>query len=166
MLRDINLIKRLIMNKIYKFRKGKIIPKAQNGQRFQLAGRSTMGFPVWADTQTGHLYTSDIAGRRNPNRDWGTNDWSQWTDEGKILRYFNGLSVDYIKGNDWIKKPIVSAKENSNEIIVDGKKYASASDWRKERTARQQPVATGSVTTRTNRTNKRVAKRFSKNHNL
>ena len=142
------------MNKIYKFRKGKIIPKAQNGQRFQLAGRSTMGFPVWADTQTGHLYTSDIAGRRNPNRDWGTNDWSQWTDEGKILRYFNGLSVDYIKGNDWVKKPIVPAKKNSNEIIVDGKKYASASDWRKERTTRQQPVATGSVTTRTNRTNR------------
>ena len=129
------------MNKIYKFRKGKIIPKAQNGQRFQLAGRSTMGFPVWADTQTGRLYTSDIAGRRNPNRDWETNDWSQWTDEGTTLRYFNGLSVDYIKGKDWVKKPIVPTKENSNEIIVDGKKYASVSDWHKERAARQQPVA-------------------------
>lgn len=137
MLRNINLIKRLIMNKIYKFKKGRIIPKAQNGQRFQLAGKSTMGFPVWADTQTGRLYTSDIAGRRNPNRDWGTNDWSQWTDEGTILRYFNGLSVGYIRGNDWVKKPVVPAKENPNEIIVDGKKYASRTEWEKEQQAKQ-----------------------------
>lgn len=125
------------MNKICKFKKGRIIPKAQNGQRFQLAGRSTMGFPVWADTQTGRLYTSDIAGRRNPNRDWGTNDWSQWTDEGTILRYFNGLSVGYIRGNDWVKKPVVPAKENPNEIIVDGKKYASRTEWEKEQQAKQ-----------------------------
>lgn len=136
------------MNKIYKFQKGRIIPKARNGQRFQLAGRSTMGFPVWVDTQTGHLYTSDIAGRRNPNRDWGTNDWSQWEDEGTTLGYFNALSAGQINGNDWIKKPAIPTKKNPNEIIVDGKKYASVSDWRKERTTKQQKV-TSDVTTRT-----------------
>lgn len=130
------------MNKIYKFQKGR------NGQRFQLAGRSTMGFPVWVDTQTGHLYTSDIAGRRNPNRDWGTNDWSQWEDEGTTLGYFNASSAGQINGNDWIKKPAIPTKKNPNEIIVDGKKYASVSDWRKERTTKQQKV-TSDVTTRT-----------------
>ena len=45
-------------------------------------------------------------------------------------------------------------QKQSNGIEVDRKKYASVSDWRKERTAGQQPVATNAVTTKTSRTNR------------
>ncbi len=104
-------------NPIQRFKEGRKIVKFQNSGRFVRAGRSTMGFPVWADTQTGNLYTSDIAGRRDPNRDFGTSDWKQWTDEGQTLTYHSLSRNGVIKGSDYIRKtstPTVSTTNVTN----------------------------------------------------
>lgn len=104
-------------NPIQRFKEGRKIVKFQNSGRFVRAGRSTMGFPVWADTQTGNLYTSDIAGRRDPNRDFGTSDWKQWTNEGQTLTYHSLSRNGVIKGSDYIRKtstPTVSTTNVTN----------------------------------------------------
>lgn len=154
MLRNINLIKRLIMsynNRILKFQSG--------GKYFaanlKKAGNRAFGQPLYYDKRTGDLI--QIASEDALTRD----GWSK----GEVVRtgkeMQNGpYNVFNITG--WV--PIGAYKgtsqvrqKQSNGIEVDGKKYASVSDWRKEQTARQ-PVATNAVNTKTSRTSKPIVK--------
>lgn len=154
MLRNINLIKCLIMsynNRILKFQSG--------GKYFakdlKKAGNRAFGQPLYYDKRTGDLI--QISSEDALTRD----GWSK----GEVVRtgkeMQNGpYNVFNITG--WV--PIGAYKgtsqvrqKQSNGIEVDGKKYASVSDWRKEQTARQ-PVATNAVNTKTSRTSKPIVK--------
>lgn len=151
MLRNINLIKRLIMsynNRILKFQSG--------GKYFakdlKKAGNRAFGQPLYYDKRTGDLI--QISSEDALTRD----GWSK----GEVIRTGKEMqnkpySVFNITG--WVpiyayNRTSQKRQKQSNGIEVDGEKYASASDWRKEQAARQQPVATGSVTTNANRTNR------------
>ena len=100
------------MNEIQKFKENRTIPKAQNGQRFKKVGRSTMGYSIWADTKTGHLYTGDWedAYGQDPNKDFGTDRWGKWKDEGTQMSAWHGLLGGHrinFNGSDYVaKKPV------------------------------------------------------------
>lgn len=98
------------MNEIERFKKRRMIPKAQNGQRFKKVGRSTWGYTIWVDTQTGHFYTGewDDAYGQDPNRDYGTEKWNKYTDEGTHMTAWHGLlgghSIEF-NGSDYVRRP-------------------------------------------------------------
>lgn len=160
MLRNNNLIKRLIMsyNRILKFQSG--------GKYFatdlEEAGNRAFGQPLYYDKRTGDLV--QIPSKTSLNRD----GWSI----GKVVRtgkeMQNGpYNVFNITG--WV--PIYAYKgtsqgrqKQSNEIEVNGKKYASVSDWHKKRAAKQQTPTVDVVTTKTDRTGK-VNNRINRNIN-
>ena len=133
------------------------ILKFQSGGKYfakdlKKAGNRAFGQPLYYDKRTGDLI--QISSEDALTRD----GWSK----GEVVRTGKEMqnspySVFNITG--WV--PIYAynrtsqvRQKQSNGIEVDGKKYASVSDWRKERTAGQQPVATNTVTTKTNRINR------------
>lgn len=136
------------------------ILKFQSGGKYfakdlKKAGNRAFGQPLYYDKRTGDLI--QISSEDALTRD----GWSK----GEVVRtgkeMQNGpYNVFNITG--WV--PISAYKgtsqvrqKQSNGIEVDGKKYASVSDWRKEQTARQ-PVATNAVNTKTSRTSKPIVK--------
>ena len=116
------------------------------------AGNRAFGQPLYYDKRTGDLI--QISSEDALTRD----GWSK----GEVVRTGKEMqnspySVFNITG--WVpiyayNRTSQARQKQSNGIEVDGKKYASVSDWRKERTAGQQPVATNTVTTKTNRINR------------
>lgn len=133
------------------------ILKFQSGGKYfaadlKKAGNRAFGQPLYYDKRTGDLI--QIASEGALTRD----GWSK----GEVVRTGKEMqnrpySVFNITG--WVpiyayNRTSQKHQKQSNGIEVDGEKYASASDWRKERSARQQPVATGVITTKTNRTNR------------
>ena len=131
------------------------ILKFQSGGKYfakdvKKAGNRAFGQPLYYDKRTGDLI--QISSEDALTRD----GWSK----GEVVRTAKEMqnspySVFNITG--WV--PIYAynrtsqvRQKQSNGIEVNGKKYASVSDWRKERTAGQQPVATNTVTTKTGRT--------------
>ena len=133
------------------------ILKFQSGGKYfardlKKAGNRAFGQPLYYDKRTGDLI--QIASEDALTRD----GWSK----GEVVRTGKEMqnspySVFNITG--WV--PIYAynrtsqvRQKQSNGIEVDGKKYASVSDWRKERTAGQQPVAANAVTTKTSRINR------------
>ena len=112
------------MNAIQKFRKGKQVPKAQDGQKFVRAGTTTWGTPVWADTATGDLYKAGF----DPNTYSYKGQKVQLTPEsrgylGKEYKFFNladhikygrGNYNNVIKGSDYVvQKPTVAPQVNT-----------------------------------------------------
>lgn len=135
-------------NKILKFQSG--------GKYFaadlKKAGNRAFGQPLYYDKRTGDLI--QIASEDALTRDgWSKGEVVRTRDQMKTQPYsvYNIFGWQVIDSYDGT---LQKSQKQSNGIEVDGKKYASVSDWRKERTARQQPVATGAVTTKTNRTNR------------
>lgn len=126
------------------------------------AGNRAFGQPLYYDKRTGDLI--QIASEDALTRDgWST---------GKVVRTGKEMqnrpyNVFNITG--WV--PIYAYKgisqksqKQDNGIEVDGKKYASVSDWHKERAAKQQAATTETVTTNVNRTGK-VNNRINRNIN-
>lgn len=130
------------------------ILKFQSGGKYfaadlKKAGNRAFGQPLYYDKRTGDLI--QIASEDALTRDgWSKGEVVRTGKEMQnrpysVYNIFGWQVIDPYKGTPQKRQ------KQSNGIEVDGEKYASASDWRKKQAARQQPVATGSVTTKTNR---------------
>ena len=131
------------------------ILKFQSGGKYfakdlKKAGNRAFGQPLYYDKRTGDLI--QISSENALTRDgWSKGEIVRTGDQMRTQPYsvfniFGWEVIDPYKGTSQVRQ-----KQN-NGIEVNGKKYASVSDWRKERTAGQQPVATNTVTTKTGRT--------------
>lgn len=143
------------------------ILKFQSGGKYfakdlKKAGNRAFGQPLYYDKRTGDLI--QISSEDALTRDgWSKGEVVRTGNQMKnqpysVFNIFGWEVIDPYKGISQVRQ------KQSNEIEVNRKKYASASDWRKEQAARQQPVATGSVTTNANRTGK-VNNRINRNIN-
>lgn len=116
------------------------------------AGNRAFGQPLYYDRRTGDLV--QIPSKTALNRD----GWSigEVVRTGKEMQ--NGpYNVFNVTG--WVpiyayKGTSQKSQKQNNGVVINGKKYTSVSDQRKEQVAKQQPVATGVITTKTNRTNR------------
>ena len=133
------------------------ILKFQSGGKYlatdlKKAGNRAFGQPLYYDKRTGDLI--QIASEDALTRDgWSKGEVVRTGDQMQkqpysVFNIFGWQVIDPYKGTSQ------KSQKQSNGIEVNGKNYASVSDWRKERTARQQPVATGAVAAKTNRTNR------------
>ena len=133
------------------------ILKFQSGGKYlatdlKKAGNRAFGQPLYYDKRTGDLI--QIASEDALTRDgWSKGEVVRTGDQMQkqpysVFNIFGWQVIDPYKGTSQ------KSQKQSNGIEVDGKKYASVSDWRKERTARQQPIAIGAVAAKTNRTNR------------
>lgn len=133
------------------------ILKFQSGGKYfakdlKKAGNRAFGQPLYYDKRTGDLI--QIASENALTRDgWSKGEVVRTGDQMRTQPYsvfniFGWEVIDPYKGTSQVRQ------KQSNGIEVNGKKYASVSDWRKERTAGQQPVAANAVTTKTSRTNR------------
>ena len=133
------------------------ILKFQSGGKYfardlKKAGNRAFGQPLYYDKRTGDLI--QISSEDALTRDgWSKGEVVRTGDQMRTQPYsvfniFGWKVIDPYKGTSQVRQ------KQSNGIEVNGKKYASVSDWRKERIAGQQPVATNAVTTKTNRINR------------
>lgn len=133
------------------------ILKFQSGGKYfakdlKKAGNRAFGQPLYYDKRTGDLI--QISSENALTRDgWSKGEVVRTGDQMRTQPYsvfniFGWEVIDPYKGTSQVRQ------KQSNGIEVNGKKYASVSDWRKERTAGQQPVATNAVTIKTSRTNR------------
>lgn len=133
------------------------ILKFQSGGKYfardlKKAGNRAFGQPLYYDKRTGDLI--QIASEDALTRDgWSKGEVVRTGDQMKTQPYsvyniFGWQVIDPYKGTSQVRQ------KQSNGIEVDGKKYASVSDWRKEQAARQQPVVASTITTKTSRTNR------------
>lgn len=131
------------------------ILKFQSGGKYfakdlKKAGNRAFGQPLYYDKRTGDLI--QIASEDALTRDgWSKGEVVRTGNQMRTQPYsvyniFGWQVIDPYKGTSQVRQ------KQSNGIEVNGKKYASVSDWRKERIAGQQPVATNAVTTKTSRT--------------
>lgn len=133
------------------------ILKFQSGGKYfakylKKAGNRAFGQPLYYDKRTGDLI--QIASEDALTRDgWSKGEVVRTGEQMKTHPYsvFNIFGWEVI---DPYKRTSQVRQKQSNGIEVDGEKYASVSDWRKERAARQQPATTSAVTTKTSRTNR------------
>ena len=133
------------------------ILKFQSGGKYlatdlKKAGNRAFGQPLYYDKRTGDLI--QIASEDALTRDgWSKGEVVRTGDQMQkqpysVFNIFGWQVIDPYKGTSQ------KSQKQSNGIEVDGKNYTSVSDWRKERTARQQPIAIGAVAAKTNRTNR------------
>lgn len=136
------------------------ILKFQSGGKYfaadlKKAGNRAFGQPLYYDKRTGDLIqiTSENALTRDG---WSKGEVVRTGEQMKTQPYsvYNIFGWQVIDPYD---VPSQGRQKQSNGIEVNGKKYASVSDWRKEQTARQ-PVATNAVNTKTSRTSKPIVK--------
>ena len=133
------------------------ILKFQSGGKYfardlKKAGNRAFGQPLYYDKRTGDLI--QISSEDALTRDgWSKGEVVRTGDQMRTQPYsvFNIFGWEVI---DPYERTSQVRQKQSNGIEVDREKYASVSDWRKERTAGQQPVATNAVTTKTSRTNR------------